>query len=201
MKILAIVGTYRKGGIIDSAVDEILGSAAGQGAEVEKIYLVDKQIEFCTNCRACTQEPGDEPGTCIFDDDMRPILDAAAAADGIVLASPMNFGTATAVMKRFIERLVCLAYWPWGKMIPKPRHTRKSKAAVVVAASSAPSFLIRVMTQLVGLLKGAVGLLGARTKGLLFIGNAAGSRTPVLSDAARKKARRLGARLAACGTG
>lgn len=26
----------------------------------------------------------------------------------------MNFGSVTAIMKRFIERLTVYAYWPWG---------------------------------------------------------------------------------------
>ena len=53
IRVTAIVGTYRKGGIIDTAVDEILDSASQSGAEVKKIYLLDKHIEFCTNCRTC----------------------------------------------------------------------------------------------------------------------------------------------------
>ncbi len=58
MRVTAIVATYRKGGMIDSAVAEILAAAREEGAEVERIDLIDKHIEFCTNCRACTQEPG-----------------------------------------------------------------------------------------------------------------------------------------------
>ncbi len=58
MRIVAIIGSYRKGGIIDRAVDEILSSAGEEGAETDKIYLIDKLIEFCTNCRTCTQQQG-----------------------------------------------------------------------------------------------------------------------------------------------
>jgi len=54
MKVTAIVGSYRKGGIVDSVIDEILSSAREEGAEVSKIYLIDRHIEFCTNCRRCT---------------------------------------------------------------------------------------------------------------------------------------------------
>ena len=54
-KIVAIVGSYRKGRTIDTAVSEVLRGAADRGAATEKIYLIDKHIEFCNNCRACTQ--------------------------------------------------------------------------------------------------------------------------------------------------
>ena len=42
MKVTAIVGSYRKGGIIDTAVDEIVDSSKKEGADVAKITLIDK---------------------------------------------------------------------------------------------------------------------------------------------------------------
>lgn len=136
IKVTAIVGSYRKGGITDTAIDEILASAQQEGAEVEKIYLIDKHIEFCTNCRSCTQQAGQRSGECSFTDEMDGLLSKIQQSDAIVLGSPMNFGTVTAVTKRFIERLVCFAYWPWGMMAPKIRHKKKAKRAVVVVSSA-----------------------------------------------------------------
>ncbi len=196
IKVLAIVGSYRKGGIIDTAVDEILSSAREEGAEIKKIYLIDQHIEFCTNCRTCTQKEGLKRGECVIDDDMSSILDEIEGSDAIILGSPMNFGTVTAVMKVFIERLVCLAYWPWGMNAPKVRNNRKHKHAVVVASAAAPSLLARFSSRLVKLLKDAAGLLGARTKGVLFIGFAAKAKQQDIGERARKKARRLGKKLA-----
>jgi multimeric flavodoxin WrbA len=196
-KVTAIVGTYRKGGIVDSTVDEILASAREAGADVNKIYLLDKHVEFCTNCRTCTQQEGTTPGECPIADDMTSILSEIERSDSIVLASPMNFWTVTALMKRFIERLVCFAYWPWGKHAPKLRSNRKTKLAVVVAASAAPSLLARLMTRMVGLLKSVAGLLGATTIGVIFVGLAADQAQKDIGPRARKKAQRLGRKLAA----
>jgi multimeric flavodoxin WrbA len=195
-KITAIVGTYRKGGVIDSAVDELLGAAAAAGAQTTKFYLVDEHIEFCTNCRSCTQQAGDEFGRCILDDRMRPILEEIERSDAIILASPMNFGTVTAVMKRFVERLVCFAHWPWGKLAPSARKRKRTKRAVVVASSAAPAILGRLFTSMVGLLKQAARLLGAQRVDVLFIGLAALKERPDVSDKARRKAQRLGRKLA-----
>jgi multimeric flavodoxin WrbA len=195
-KITAIVGTYRKGGVIDTAVDEILASAREAGAEVTKIYLIDKHIEFCRNCRFCTQQKGPNRGECQQVDDMNAILHEIDRSDAIVLASPMNFWTVTAVMKRFMERLVCFAYWPWGMLGPKIRNTRKSKLAVVVASSASPSLLARLLTRMVGLLKSCAGLLGAKTIGVVYIGLAAGQPEHDIGEGVRKKARRLGKELA-----
>ena len=194
-KVTAIVGTYRKGGIIDTAVDEILASAREQGALAEKIHLTDTRIEFCTNCRTCAGQAGRERGTCPLSDDMAGILDKIEQSDVLVLASPMNFGTVTAIMKRFIERLICYACWPWGAMAPRKRTRENPKRAVVVVSSAAPAFLARYTTRITGLLKQAADLMGARTTGVLFIGLAARKPHQDIGARARRKARRLGRKL------
>ena len=194
-KVTAVVGTYRKGGVIDAAVDEILAAAKDEGAEIQKIDLPHKYIEFCTNCRACAQEPGQERGKCHIADDMAAILDEIETSDAIVLASPVNFGTVTAVMKRFIERLVCFAYWPWGMNGPKVRNKQKRKRAIVVVSSAAPSLMTRFLTQITGLLKKAAELLGAKTIGVLFIGLAGQEQNQQVSERIKKRARQLGKKL------
>jgi len=197
MKITAIVGSYRKGGMIEQAVDEILTAARDEGAETAKIHLLYKNIEFCRNCRACTQQEGPNRGKCPLDDEMGAPLDELEASDAIVIASPMNFGTVTALMKRFLERLVCFAYWKWGMMAPKVRNKEKRKRAVVVAASAAPAILARLSSKMVGLMEDAAGLLGAKTIGVLFIGMAAREQRQEIGAGTRQKARRLGKKLAA----
>ena len=196
MKIVAIVGTYRKGGIIDQATDEILAAARQHGAETEKIYLLDKHIEFCTNCRQCTQNDGPQRGECPINDDMAGVLDLIEGASAVVLASPMNFWTVTALMKRFIERLVCYSYWPWGRHAPKMRNKRKEKKAVVVFSSAAPAIIARLFTRIRGLLKTTAAVLGARTVGVLSIGLIADKPQPELGWRVKEKARRLGQKLA-----
>jgi multimeric flavodoxin WrbA len=196
MKITAILGTYRKGGVIDAAVEAVLASARETGAETSTIYLIDRHIEFCTNCRACTQQEGAARGACPLADEMNAILDEIERSDALVLASPMNFWTVTALMKRFIERQLCFAYWPWGAMSPKMRSNVRQKRAVVVASSAAPALVARLMTRMVGLLKTSARLLGAKKIDVLFIGFAAGGPKPELSQRVRNKARRLGKKLA-----
>lgn len=196
MKVTALLGTYRKGGIIDQAVDEILAAASASGAETEKIYLIDRHIAYCKNCRTCTQVESGQRGICPTQDDMSGLLDTLAASDALVLASPVNFGTVTAVMKCFIERLVCFAYWPWGQPAPKERGGRKEKQAILVVSSAAPAIMTRFGTRIAGLLKQAAGILGAHTAGVLYIGLAAQAQSPELHPRQRNKARRLGRKLA-----
>jgi multimeric flavodoxin WrbA len=194
-KIIAIVGSYRKGGIIDSAIDEILRASAEKGAETEKIYLIDQQIEFCTNCRKCTQAEGPRRGKCVRKDGMDMLLTKIEQADGLVIGSPVNFFNVTAVTRRFIERLICYAFWPWGQKGPTVRNKEKRKKAVVVTASAMPALLGKFFTGSLRILKITAETLGAKPIGALNIGMAALHEKQELTPAVVKKAKLLGHRL------
>jgi len=197
VKITAIVGSYRRGGIVESAVDELLAAAKASGAGVEKVNLLDRRVEFCANCRNCTTEPGPDRGRCLIADDVPAILDTLEASDAFVLAAPVNFWTVTALMKRFVERTVCCGYWPWGGG-PQPRRP-PTKRAIVITASAAPALMARWGTDAGKLLRRVAGLLGAKQVETLWIGLARRTPDAGLPEKARARARVLGRRLAAPG--
>ena len=198
MKVVGIVGSYRKGRIIDSAVTEILRGARSGGAETEKIYLMDQHIEFCRNCRECTQAPGEQPGRCFHQDDMRSLFQTCLGADVLILASPVNMGSATAITKKFLERLVPLAFWPYGQPAPKTRNpSPKLRRAILVSSSAAPAFV--AMLPGVGarpVLKFIAKVLGAKVVKKLHYGLAALEKDTALSEKKKREAFAIGARLA-----
>ena len=171
-KIVGIVGSYRKGGIIDTAVSAILKAAEDHGVKTEKIYLIDKHIEFCTNCRKCTQEnKGIRRGKCVHNDDMEQILTKIDDADALVLGSPVNFFSVTAITKRFIERLLVFSYWPWDMKIPKYRVKKLHKKAVIITSSGCPAWLGRIFFPgVLSLLKTAAKCMGAKVITSLYFG-------------------------------
>ncbi len=128
---------------------------------------------------------------------MGGLLKEIERADALVLASPMNAGTVTALMKTFIERLVCTAYWPWGSPAPIARRSGKSKQALLVASSAAPGILARLTGDVTKRLKSAAKMLGAETVGTLFIGLAAQQQHQELSKKTIHKAHKFGRKLAA----
>jgi putative NADPH-quinone reductase len=195
-KIIAVTGSYRREGTIERAVDAILQAAAERGAETELIRLIESHIEFCRNCRKCTQLEGPQRGVCAQPDDMDDILRKIEAADGLVLASPVNFFGVTAVTQRFMERLVCYAFWPWGKAGPVTRVKDRGLRAVLVTSSAMPAALGRIFTRSLGGLKRAAQTLGAKPAGTLFIGKAALQEKQELPLAILDKARKLGYELA-----
>jgi len=195
-RIVGIVGSYRKGGTIDNAVSEILDAARGAGAQTETIYLLDRHVEFCTNCRSCTQQPGSTRGKCVQDDDMGSLLDRLEEADAIVLGAPVNCFQVNALFKRFQERLICYTYWPWGQAGPRMRTKTSRRDAVLVTSSAMPAFMGRIATGAIRSLRITAANLGARKAGTLYVGMAAGREHQPLREKTRMKARRLGERLA-----
>jgi multimeric flavodoxin WrbA len=191
-KIVAIDGSYRRGGTIAQAVEAAAGAARDGGAEVQVFRLAEKNVLFCDNCRACAQAPGTKRGHCPLADDMNEMLDAMEAADGLILAAPVNCFNLNALTRRFMERLTPYAYWPWGAMAPAMRLKPGAKKAVLITSSAMPSFFGRLATGALRALKFIAMGFGARTAGTLFIGMASMEPKPALPPRDRRLAENLG---------
>jgi len=192
--LLAISGSYRDEGIIDQAVAVAVAAARRAGAGVEVVHLRNYPIEFCRNCRECAQLAGEVPGQCVIHDGMATLIRKIEAADGFILASPTNFYTVTALFKRFMERLVVYAYWPWGAHGPRFRKQIADKKALVIASAAAPAFVGRLLYSTIRQLKATAKTIGAHSTGL-FIGLAAGAPHTRLSTADAKRIERATAML------
>lgn len=195
-RILALVGSYHKNGVVDTLVSETLASAQALGATATKIYLLDAHIEFCRNCRHCTQQPGADPGQCVHTDDLAAILAEWKECNGLVLGAPVNFYNVTAVTRRFMERLVCMAYWPWGQFGPKMRAGTSGKRAVLITSSAMPSVLGRLFTGAPRALRLTAEAMGAKPVASIFAGMAAQQQQPAPSEKALRQARAAGRLLA-----
>jgi multimeric flavodoxin WrbA len=189
--LLAINGSYRPDGIIDQAVDAAVQAATSAGTQVEVVHLRDYPIEFCRNCRECIQQPGEAPGTCIQNDRVQALVNKIEAANGFILASPTNFYSVTAVFKRFMERLVVYAYWPWGAPAPKFRKTHASKKAVLIASCAASGLMGRLFYATLKQLKMTAKTIGARPAGSVFIGLVAQREHAALPERSRKRIQQL----------
>ena len=186
-QLLAVNGSYRENGAIDQAVEVAVQVAREAGATIEVVCLRDFEIEFCMNCRHCTQAPGETPGECVHEDRMRELVQMIEAADGYILASPTNFYSVTAIFKRFMERLVVYAYWPWGMFSPKYRKKKATKKAMLIASSAAPGLMGRMFYGTLKQLKMTAMTVGAKPVGSLFIGQMSQHEHPELSEKTHKQ--------------
>jgi multimeric flavodoxin WrbA len=180
-KVLAINGSYRDDGITDQTVEALAQAIEAAGAEVEIILLRGYPIEFCLNCRVCTQQPGAAPGECVLHDGMQDLIDRIERADCYILAAPTNFFSVTAIFKRFMERLAVYAYWPWDMYGPQYRKAQAPrKKALLVSSCAAPGILGRWFFGTNKQLKTTAKTIGAEVVGSLFTGLIAREKQPKL---------------------
>lgn len=106
MKVLAFNGSPRKEWNTAILLNKALKGAASKGAETELVHLYDLNYKGCISCFACKKKDGKSYGKCAVRDGLTPILSKIEEADGIILGSPVYFGTASAEMRAFMERLL-----------------------------------------------------------------------------------------------
>ena len=104
-KIVIISSSPRKGGNSDLLSDQFMTGAQQAGHSVEKVFLKDQHINYCTGCGTCYNKSK----ACPQKDDMPKILEQMIAADVIVMATPVYFYTMAAQMKTLIDR-TCSCY-------------------------------------------------------------------------------------------
>ena len=111
VKIATILGSPRRRG--NTAT--VLGLFEGMiptPHKVERIKIVDYQIDGCRGCGAC-QWDLTEPG-CIQRDDAGVLLQRLMKTDVIVYATPLYVWGFAAQMKAFVDRHYCLVKWADG---------------------------------------------------------------------------------------
>ncbi len=73
------------------------------GAEVENIFLVEKNIRHCMGCFSCWMKT---PGKCVIKDDMAGLIDKSMGSDIVVYATPLYTDYVTGIMKDFMDRML-----------------------------------------------------------------------------------------------
>lgn len=107
MKLLAIVGSPRRGGNTDTLADAVIQGFKSLGhQEVKRIFLLDKEIAYCRGCLTCLFPK--RTGACVIDDDMGPILEEMKGADAFLFATPNHSHSVSAPMLNFLCRMLPL---------------------------------------------------------------------------------------------
>ncbi len=126
MKIMAVNGSPRKTWNTATLLKKALKGAASRGAATELVHLYDLKFTGCTSCFACKTRGGKSYGRCAVKDDLKPIFKKIEAADGLILGSPIYFGSVSGEMRSFLERLLFPYFTytePPQSLFPKPLPT------------------------------------------------------------------------------
>ncbi len=99
MKAIGIVGSPRIGNTT-FLMKEALGILGENGIDTELIHLKGKDIQPCDGCLKCKKTLE----CAISGDDFESIFHAMQEADGIILGSPVYFGSATPQLMSLLDR-------------------------------------------------------------------------------------------------
>lgn len=136
MKVIGIVGSPRKGGNTEILTIYTLKAIAEEGLETELISLAGLDIKPCDACRVCAKEE-----RCPIEDDLFPVYRKMKDADGIILASPVYYGSGTALIKALMERTGQISHWG-GKNV----FGGKVGGPLVVARRAGHNFTVAQLT-------------------------------------------------------
>ena len=101
MKVFGVSGSLKAEGNTASAVRRALEVLEEEGAETRFVSLAGKDIHACTGCLKCFSGP------CPFDDDITSVTDGLQWADGVIIGSPVYFGSVSGSLKVAMDR--CLS--------------------------------------------------------------------------------------------
>ena len=86
--------------------------------EVHTIHVIDSDIEYCAGCFACMRNGG----TCVHNDDMRPILDEILKSELLIWSFPLYCYGMPAPLKALLDRTLPLSSMAMQKVGERYEH-------------------------------------------------------------------------------
>ncbi len=100
MKVLLINGSPKKNGNTATGLNEMVKIFEKEGIETEILQVGGLDIRGCNGCGRCRQL-----GYCVFEDIVVEAGKKLAEADGLVIGSPVYYGSANGTLVSFLDRL------------------------------------------------------------------------------------------------
>lgn len=128
---LAILASPRKNGNLAKMLNHAMATAKEKGYEVHFVSLYDQNIAYCKGCMRCKQT-----GSCIIQDDIKPIEELLKTCDLTVMAAPVYFANIPAPAKNLFDRLVAVIMNDNESMIPKPLLSKEHNYLLLTTCST-----------------------------------------------------------------
>ena len=100
MKVLVINGSPRANQCTATALEEVMKTLQAEGVETELIHAGNQDIRGCVSCGSCAKT-----GKCVFSDLVNETAPKLAAADGLVVGSPVYYASPNVTLLSFLDRL------------------------------------------------------------------------------------------------
>jgi len=100
-KVILLNGSPHEKGCTWTALDEMIRIFEIEGLETELIHVGNKAVRGCISCGYCKQN-----GKCVFNDDLvNETAPKFEAAEGLVVGSPVYYGSPNGTILSFMDRL------------------------------------------------------------------------------------------------
>ncbi|QXE91378.1 flavodoxin family protein [Geomonas subterranea] len=133
MKVVALLGSPRRRGNSSFLAERFLARAEGAGHRPVVHELGSLIYKGCVACYACKTGRED----CAVRDDLTRVLADVAAADLLVLATPVYFGDVTSQLKAFIDRTFSY-FTPDYRTAAAPSRLKPGKQLVFIQTQGNP---------------------------------------------------------------
>ena len=100
MKVIMISGSPHKEGSSRLALREMEKVFAAEGIESELIEVGAGPVSGCTACGACKKT-----GVCVIGDRVNEAIEKLAAADALVVATPVHYASPAGALLAFLDRM------------------------------------------------------------------------------------------------
>ena len=99
-KVLLLNGSPHPHGCTATALEEMIKVFESEGIETELIQVGTHDVRGCISCNKCSAT-----GKCVFDDLVNEVAPKFEAADGLVVGSPVYYGSPNGTILSFMDRL------------------------------------------------------------------------------------------------
>jgi multimeric flavodoxin WrbA len=101
MKVIAFNGSPHANGVIAKGISVMAAELSKEDIETEVLHVGNKHIQGCMACYKCN-----ELKRCAISGDMvHEAFEKMQAADGVILGSPVYYGSVAGTFKSFLDRL------------------------------------------------------------------------------------------------
>jgi len=141
-KVLLINGSPNEKGNTHQALSEAAVTLNQQGIETEIVWIGTKPVRGCIACGTCAAKGN---GHCVFNDDIcNQVIDKLNVADGLIVGSPVYYGTPTGNILNLIHRMLFAGAQVQGKPAAAVAVCRRGGASAAFQTLQMPFQMVNM---------------------------------------------------------
>ena len=99
-KVLVLNGSPHTNGCTARALNEVIRTLKAEGIETQLVQIGRESIRGCAACGFCGKN-----GRCVFNDKVNEVAPLFEEADGLLVGSPVYYGSPNGTLLSFLDRL------------------------------------------------------------------------------------------------